>query len=66
MAAVADKLSTGLCGAYHTLEGIGFHSTRFSERSAWPGSYTDSAVDLAWQAWKAKPAVQATRALPEG
>ena len=26
---------------------------RFDDRSAWPGSYTELEVDLAWQAWKA-------------
>jgi hypothetical protein len=27
--------------------------TRFSEGSAWPGSYRELDVDLAWQAWSA-------------
>ena len=26
---------------------------RFDDRSAWPGSYTELEVDLAWQAWQA-------------
>ena len=26
---------------------------RFDDRGAWPGSYTELEVDLAWQAWKA-------------
>ena len=26
---------------------------RFDDRCAWPGSYTELEVDLAWQAWKA-------------
>jgi len=29
---------------------------RFDDRSAWPGSYTELEVDLAWQAWKAAKA----------
>jgi hypothetical protein len=29
---------------------------RFDDRSAWPGSYTELEVDLAWQAWKAATA----------
>ncbi len=31
---------------------------RFDDRSAWPGSYTELEVDLAWQAWKAALAAQ--------
>ena len=26
---------------------------RFDDRGAWPGSYTELEVDLAWQAWQA-------------
>ena len=29
---------------------------RFDDRSAWPGSYTELEVDLAWQAWQAAKA----------
>ena len=32
---------------------------RFDDRCAWPGSYTELEVDLAWQAWQA--ATAATR-----
>jgi len=35
---------------------------RFDDRSAWPGSYTELEVDLAWQAWKAATASERERA----
>lgn len=28
--------------------------TRCSNESAWPGTYKDYAVELAWQAWQAR------------
>ncbi len=34
---------------------------RFDDRSAWPGSYTELEVDLAWQAWKAATAAERER-----
>jgi hypothetical protein len=35
---------------------------RFDDRSAWPGSYTELEVDLAWQAWQAATATAAAAA----
>ena len=38
---------------------------RFDDRSAWPGSYTELEVDLAWQAWKAATASERERCAKE-
>ena len=36
---------------------------RFDDRGAWPGSYTELEVDLAWQAWKASHDAALERAI---